>query len=42
MSDTKYEQMTFEFESRPPIKGYPNCTGRGSGRISPQSIIPHS
>lgn len=29
MSDTKYEQMTFEFESRPPIKGYPELHWTG-------------
>ena len=29
MNDTKYEQMTFEFESRPPIKGYPELHWTG-------------
>ena len=29
MSDTKYEQMTFEFETRPPIKGYPELHWTG-------------
>ena len=29
MSDTKYEQMTFEFETRSPIKGYPELHWTG-------------
>ena len=29
MSDTKYEQMTFEFETRHPIKGYPELHWTG-------------
>ena len=29
MSDTKYEQMTFEFETKPPIKGYPELHWTG-------------
>ena len=29
MSDTKYEQMTFEFETCPPIKGYPELHWTG-------------
>lgn len=29
MSNTKYEQMTFEFETRPPIKGYPELHWTG-------------
>lgn len=29
MSDTKFEQMTFEFETRPPIKGYPELHWTG-------------
>ena len=29
MNDIKYEQMTFEFETRPPIKGYPELHWTG-------------
>lgn len=36
------EQLTFEFEQRPTIKGFPELRWTASAPIAPRSTTPHS